>query len=137
MLICLACHENRLASVFENATELRLFDLAEDGHIRPAGRLPLPSKDPTDRISATLACGARFLICGALCRRVEERLAQSGLSLRSWTCGQVDEVLRALREDKLDALAMPGRCRRNKAPCDGQGRGRRGALSAHNTKEEK
>lgn len=130
MDVCLACFENRLASVFENATELRFYQL--DGQeICPAGRLSLPSKDPMDRTSAILARGVKFLVCGAICRGSQRVLAGAGVRVAGWRKGDVDVVLQALRDDALDELAMPGcparpccRLGRGQGRQHGRGRGR-------------
>jgi len=110
MIVCLACYEDRLASVFENAQEYKFFDVQENGNIYPAGHLSLPSKDPSDRTSAILACGVSFLICGALCGQTRKAIEQTGIRLAPFIKGSVDDVLDAFSLGTLDALAMPG-CR--------------------------
>ena len=106
-MLCLACYGDRLASVLENATDFLLYERNE-GHISPAGRVSLPSKDPTDRTSAIVACGVTYLLCGAICRATQARLQGSGVAVEAWLRGGVDEVLEALRQNDLDSLAMPG-----------------------------
>ncbi len=110
MIICLACYEERLASVFENAQEYRFFDVHENGEIYPAGHLSLPLRDTADRTSAILACKVSFLICGAICGQTRKAMQHAGLSIASFIKGSVEEVLEALRQDALHTLAMPG-CR--------------------------
>ncbi|MBI9109665.1 MAG: dinitrogenase iron-molybdenum cofactor biosynthesis protein [Maridesulfovibrio ferrireducens] len=105
--LCLACFENRLASVFDNATELKMFQLI-DNKICPAGLLSLPSKDPKDRTSATLTCGATFLICGAICGCTRNALEQAGIKVIPWVRGTVDEILEAYRLNLLENFIMPG-----------------------------
>ena len=124
MRVCLACFETRLAAVFENASELRLYDVC-DNDICPAGHLPLPSKDPTDAISATLACGADLLICGAMCGRTRNCLEASGLHVIPWVGGPIVRVLEAFRTGTLDSLAMPGchNARRQRGQCRNLGQG--------------
>lgn len=124
MRVCLACFETRLAAVFENASELRLYDVC-DNEIRPAGHLPLPSKDPTDTISATLACGADLLICGAMCGRTRNCLESSGLHVTPWVGGSIERVLEAFGANTLDNLVMPGcrNVRRQRGQCRSKGQG--------------
>lgn len=119
-MLCLACYEDRLASVLENATEFLLYEW-EDGHIRPAGHVSLPSKDPTDRTSAIVACGVTQLLCGAVCRSTQDRLQRSGVAVEAWLRGSVEHVLQALERHDLDSLAMPGCAAREEC---GPGRGR-------------
>ncbi|KAB1442794.1 NifB/NifX family molybdenum-iron cluster-binding protein [Pseudodesulfovibrio senegalensis] len=125
-LVCLACYEDRLASVFDNADEFRFYQVDEDG-ICPAGHLSLPSKDPMDRTSAILACGVTTLVCGALCGRTERQLVNAGIAVRPWVRGGVEEVLDAFVRGSIESLAMPGcRAARGDATWPGMGRCRSG-----------
>ncbi|MBU1248211.1 MAG: dinitrogenase iron-molybdenum cofactor biosynthesis protein [Proteobacteria bacterium] len=108
MRICLACYEDRLASVFENAVDYKFFEIFDDGNIYPAGHLSLPSKDPTDRTSAILACGVSYLICGAICGTTKTAIEAAGLKCAPFLKGRVDEVLDALGQGRLNSLSMPG-----------------------------
>jgi hypothetical protein len=108
-LLCLACYQDRLASVCENADEYKLFEIRDDT-IYPAGRLSLPSKDPMDRTSAILACGVTFLLCGAIGVDTRMRLEGGGVAVIPWLTGGIDEVVAAYRHGALAGLAMPG-CR--------------------------
>jgi len=112
-LLCLACYEDRLASVFDNAPDLKLFRV-EDNKICPAGYLSLPSKDPKDRTSAITTCGATFLICGAICGCTMNELEQAGIRVVPWIRGMIDEVLAAYQQNCLENHVMPG--------CRGRGR---------------
>ncbi|NDV26632.1 NifB/NifX family molybdenum-iron cluster-binding protein [Desulfovibrio sp. JC010] len=112
-LLCLACYEDRLASVFDNAPDLKLFRV-EDHKICPAGYLSLPSKDPKDRTSAIIACGATFLICGAICGCTMNELEQAGTKVIPWISGMIDDVLSAYQQNCLENHVMPG--------CRGRGR---------------
>lgn len=126
MLLCLACYNGRLASVFDNATEFKIFRV-EDNNICPAGHLSLPSKDPKDRTSAILACGATTLICGALCGCTRNIIESTGVKVIPWIRGTVDEVLDAVIKNSLGDLSMPGcshgtgqgRCRRQNSRATG------------------
>lgn len=106
-LLCLACYKDRLASVFDNASELKMFRV-EDNKICPAGYLSLPSKDPKDRTSAIMTCGATFLICGAICGCTVNELEQSGVRVIPWIRGVVDEILEAYQQNRLENYIMPG-----------------------------
>jgi len=106
--ICLACYQDRLASVCENADRYKLFDI-RDNDIYPAGLLSLPSKDPMDRTSAILACGVSYLLCGAIGADTRARLERAGVGVRPWLTGSVSQAVSALRRGDLSDLAMPGR----------------------------
>lgn len=126
MIVCLACYKGRLASLYDTAADFLLHKV-EDGHIYPVGRLSLPQRDPTQRITAFAAHGVSFLICGGICRRDRRSLELAGIRVAPWVCGDPQTVLQALVQDRLDDLVMPG-CRRMmdaQAPCPGpRGRGR-------------
>lgn len=114
-LLCLACYQDRLASVCDNADEYKLFEI-RDFKSYPAGLLSLPSKDPMDRTSAILACGVTYFMCGAICEETRLRLERGGVMVFPWLTGSVDQALRAFMGDSFAPLAMPGcreRFRRN------------------------
>lgn len=119
MILCLACFENRLASVFENSSEFKLYKTDGDD-ICPAGHLSLPSEDSTDRTSAILACGVHLVICGAISGCTRQIIENAGISILPWVKGEVDQVIEAYKANKLDQLTMPG-C--HNRPGMGQGRG--------------
>ena len=106
-LICLACYEDRLATVCDNANEYRLFEIRE-GKIYPAGLLSLPSKDPMDRTSAILACRVSLFICGAVCSDFHTRLEYGGVTVVPWITGEVDIVIDAFCRSSLSERTMPG-----------------------------
>lgn len=118
-LLCLACYQDRLASVFDNADSFRIFKV-ESGNICPAGHISLPKRDPVDRTTAIQACGVKQLICGAICGCTLNMLVRSGINVTPWICGDVDVVLDAYRNDDLEALTMPG-CRNRKDHCGNNG----------------
>jgi len=108
-LLCLACYQDRLATVCDNADEYKLFEIRDD-NIYPAGLLSLPSKDPMDRTSAILACGVSFLLCGALSAQSQLHLEGGGVTVIPWLTGEIEMIISAFRENTLESLAMPG-CR--------------------------
>lgn len=106
-LICLACYQDRLASVCENADGYKLFEI-RDNKFYPAGLLSLPSKDPMDRTSAILACGVTTFLCGAICNRTRQVLEEAGVKVLPWLTGSEAQVLEGFMHDSLSCLAMPG-----------------------------
>ncbi|MGE4552073.1 MAG: dinitrogenase iron-molybdenum cofactor biosynthesis protein [Desulfovibrionaceae bacterium] len=119
MVYCLACYQDRLASVFDTASELRLYHRL-GGDIRPAGRLTLVSQDAADRTSALLACGVTHLYCGALPSATRRTLELSGVAVTDWLRGGVDEVVEALRQGSFEHLRMPGAVPPGTAPGAGR-----------------
>ena len=106
-LICLACYQDRLASVCENADGYKLFEI-RDHQFYPAGLLSLPSKDPMDRTSAILACGVTIFLCGAICNRTRSTLESAGIEVIPWLTGTEHQVLDGFLRDSLAELIMPG-----------------------------
>jgi len=116
--ICLACYQDRLASVCENANEYRLFEIRDD-KIYPASLLSLPSKDPMDRTSAILACGVTFFLCGAICAQTRSLLESRDITVIPLLTGSINEVLNGFKTNTLEGLLMPG-CRNRHRDHQGQ-----------------
>lgn len=106
-LICLACYQDRLASVCENADGYKLFEI-RDKKSYPAGLLSLPSKDPMDRTSAILACGVTIFLCGAIRNRTRHVLEKAGIEVIPWLTGTEGQVLDGFLHGQLAELTMPG-----------------------------
>lgn len=138
MLIALATYENRLAALFENACEVRLFTRKHD-QIYPAGCHSLPYSDLCARISALTSCGVTLLICGGITGCSRRLLSRAGVEVIPWIGGEVDTVLQAWAEDRLGTLVLPGchnsgRCcgSRTSLAGTGAGTGGRGQHRGHN-----
>jgi len=117
MKLCLAVYGQRLASLFDNAPELRMYHY-QDGHLSEAGEVRIPHEGVTARLSALSTCGVDTLICGAVSGCTKQMLHQSGIQVWDWIRGDVDKVLQAWQEGKLSEWSMPG-CRK-KGCCKGQ-----------------
>ena len=124
MIACLACYHDRLASLYDTAADFLLFEVEAD-RICPVGRLSLPQRAPTQRITAFAAHGVSLLVCGGICRRDLMRLAQAGIRVAPWVCGEPDAVLAALQAGRLEDLRMPGCGRDNSRPLRPEAEGRR------------
>ena len=106
MLLCLACFEDRLASLLDTATDLRLFEV-DGGQAQAQGVLPPPLSAlslPADLSRA----GVRVLCCGAVTGRLLHALRAAGLDVRPWLRGGPQEVLAAWQAGELDRFRMPG-----------------------------
>ena len=110
MTVCLACYQNRLASLYENAGDFLLYSM-EDGKPVRKGLLFLAGAGPRERISALAAHDVTLLICGGICGRELRRLSEAGLKVQPWICGHADAVVQAWAEGRVHELTMPG-CRR-------------------------
>ncbi|MFP4167546.1 MAG: NifB/NifX family molybdenum-iron cluster-binding protein [Desulfonatronovibrionaceae bacterium] len=103
----LISHGNRLATVFDQATEIRLFEIIED-KIYPAGHLSLPFGDLMGKISLIKSCGVNILICGAISCCAHNMLKQKDIALIPWITGDLDRVIAAFETQHLHELSMPG-----------------------------
>ncbi len=106
MLLCLACFEDRLASLLDTATDLRLFEVRDEG-VRERGKLP-PPLSPLSLPADLVRAGVEALCCGAVSGRLLHALQDRGLSVRPWLRGSPQEVLAAWRAGELETLRMPG-----------------------------
>ncbi len=115
MKICLATYKNRLASLFENATTLKMYTY-ENGSIASAGEMSFPDKGSSSRISAMIACGVEMLVCGALCKNTKQILHNHSIEVLDWRRGDIQEVLDAIISNSDHQLLMPG-CQNQKTYC--------------------
>ncbi len=83
-------------------------------------------KDPRGRAARLAETGADVLVCGAISRPLEVAVSAAGIEVIPQICGDVDRVLAALIDGRLDqgAFLMPGCVGRDR--CSRKGR-RRGA----------
>lgn len=121
MNLCLACFEDRLASLLENATSFRLYHL-ESGMASPAGGFDIAQRDTAHLISALSSFDVDMLVCGGVTGCTRRLLMQAGLDVHPWVRGTVEDVLKAIVNDDLEHLAMPGcggrRCGRGRMASD-------------------
>ncbi len=126
MIIGLPCYAERLATLFDTASDFSLHkvDGADVSHIYPVGRLSLPHNDPTKKITALAAHGVTLVICGGISQGALRCLHNADIECRPWICGEIEAVLQAFCDNSLDTLLMPG-CRARQGLCPGGGGGRR------------
>ncbi len=115
MKICLATYKDRLASLFENATQLQMY-IYENKSVSSAGEISFPEKGSSARISAMIACGVDILICGALCKNTKQILSNHNIEVLDWRRGNIKEVLDAWIYNRTHQLLMPG-CQKQKNYC--------------------
>jgi predicted Fe-Mo cluster-binding NifX family protein len=116
----------RISPVFDVARRLLLVAVAEDGGEISRKELRVEETDELARARHIARLGAHVLICGAISRSLESRLAGCGIWIIPNTCGPAEQVLRAFvtREFGPRSFLMPG--------CHGQRRHRgRGSNQLH------
>jgi len=122
-LVCLACYEDRLASLLETAASLRLYRVG-DGGAEFAGECLMPGEGLPGLPGALRRAGVSRLVCGGATCRCVEMFLDAGIRMDPWIAGQVDEVLEAVVHGRVSALRAPGICPRRAA--GGRGIGGRG-----------
>ncbi|MFP4391734.1 MAG: NifB/NifX family molybdenum-iron cluster-binding protein [Desulfohalobiaceae bacterium] len=112
MKLCLAAYKNRLASLFDNCTNLLLFQESSPGFWEQIGEIRVPEKSGDFlRARLLLEHGVQVLICGAMSGCTKRLLQSAGVQVLDWMRGEIQEVLGAWQQGELSALLMPG-CRR-------------------------
>jgi len=122
MLVCLACYGDRVASLLETTTELRLYRV-ERGKAVACGQTPAPQGSVLTLVDLLSAAGADVLICGGLSGCAQSALRQSGVHIVPWIGGTADEVARGWASGGvlgLTPMRMPG-C--GTGECPGRRRG--------------
>ncbi|MCA1943708.1 MAG: hypothetical protein LDL30_00285 [Desulfovibrio sp.] len=111
MRVCLATYGDRMASLLENASELRFYE-SRAGELDSRGFIPMPKGGPSALAETLHAAGIRSLVCGAVAESYAEHLHRAGIRLSPWIAGNVDRVLQAWLANNLEQLIMPGRRRK-------------------------
>jgi len=104
--------KGRIAPVFDAASEWMELTLKE-GRWVEEGIYSFQSSNPEEMILEVSARHPDRLICGALPFRYERLLLSRGCGVSAFLRGPVDEVIRAMEDNRLEdpVFRMPG-CRR-------------------------
>jgi len=109
-MIAIPVMRARVAPVLNWCSRILLFP--EDVEEGPEQELTLPDLAALERLQVLRQNGVNTLICGALSLELLHGAAHYGLKVISGVAGEVDKVLQAYREDRLEApeFWLPG-CR--------------------------
>jgi predicted Fe-Mo cluster-binding NifX family protein len=109
-MIAIPVMRARVAPVLNWCSRILLF--AEDFEEGPEQELRLPDLAALERLQVLRQNGVNTLICGALSLELLYGAAHYGLKVISGVAGEVDKVLKAYREDRLEdpEFWLPG-CR--------------------------
>jgi predicted Fe-Mo cluster-binding NifX family protein len=113
MKIAIPDWQGRVSPVFDSASKALLVEATEGGQVRRE-MASIPGDDALERARWLRRLGVEVLICGAISRHVETALAAAGIVVIPNTCGQVDDVLKAFLNGRLNekGFMMPGTLRR-------------------------
>jgi predicted Fe-Mo cluster-binding NifX family protein len=102
--------QGRVSPVLDVARRLRLFDVRE---AEVVARLE-HRVDGGDPVRELAELGVEMVICGALSRHLLQVLTSLGVVVHAEVCGEVDQVVQAHLEGRLDELrfASPASARR-------------------------
>ena len=115
MRLAIPTWNGRISPVFDVAERLLLVDLDEGSEVTRQEAL-IDETNVASRVSRITDLRVDTLICGAISRALEGRLAAAGVYVVPDTCGLVEDVLRAFSSGELteQAFLMPGCCGRRR-----------------------
>lgn len=128
MNVAIPIWQNRVSPVFDVAGQVLVARIRKGG-VEISGQVPVTAQDPQARLEVLQEAGVDVLICGAISRSMERAICAAGIEVISQTCGQVQSVLAAYLDGRLQRgeFLMPGCCRRRKR-MRSRGPGRRRGL---------
>jgi predicted Fe-Mo cluster-binding NifX family protein len=109
MRIAIPIFQKRISPVFDVAGKLVLVDVENNREFQREEKTLSPC-DPLERAKQVIGLGANVLICGAISRPLEIALIAGNIQVISFTCGSVEDVLKAFLSGRLNehAFLMPG-----------------------------
>lgn len=121
----------RISPLLDTAERLVVVDTGRESGDR-AEDVALGAGSLWGRAASISELGLDVLICGAVSGRLAEMLSGGGLTVVPWRSGDVEEVLRAFAEGRLDEpqFLMPGCCGRRGGRRRQRRRGRAGSAGA-------
>lgn len=105
--VCLACHGQRLASLLETASALRLYQLGPEETVA-AGVWPMPDNGLPGLAALLARADVTLLVCGGATCCCLAHFTRHGVAVAPWIAGDVPRVLAALRQNCLETLLVPG-----------------------------
>lgn len=116
---CLACHGQRLASLLETASDFRVYRL-EPQAVVSEGAWPMPEDGLAGLAGLLARAGVALLVCGGATCCCLNHFRRAGVAVAPWIAGDIDTVLAALRDNRLETLLAPG-ARPRRLPGPGRG----------------
>jgi predicted Fe-Mo cluster-binding NifX family protein len=109
-MIAIPVMRGRVAPVLNWCSRVLIFPSTPEGDV--GQEFCAPELGPLERLQVLLAKGVNTLICGALSADLQNRAAELGFKVIPGVAGDIDEVLTAYRQNRLDQpeFWLPG-CR--------------------------
>jgi predicted Fe-Mo cluster-binding NifX family protein len=104
---CLACHGNRLASLLETASLFRIYRLSPP-RIEEEGVCPMPEEGLPVLAAQLRHLDVAVLVCGGATCCCLHHFRRAGVAVAPWLAGDIDTVLTAILENRLETLLVPG-----------------------------
>jgi predicted Fe-Mo cluster-binding NifX family protein len=99
-MIAIPVMRGRVAPVLNWCSRVLIFPSTPEGEM--GQEFCAPELGPVERLQVLLAKGVNTLICGALSADLQNRATQLGLKIIPGVAGDIDEVLMAYRQNRLD-----------------------------------
>ena len=112
MKTAFAYWDDRIAPVFDIARRIHLVE-SDSGRIVAQTGEVLADDLPVQKALRLVELGVGTLVCGAISRSFQERIAAYGIQVIPFVAGDLSEVIQAWLSGNLerDTFAMPGCCR--------------------------
>lgn len=115
MKVAIPHWQGRISPVFDVAGNVLVVEI--DGGLEQARQdVVFDVEEHHARAARLTEAGANVLVCGAISRPLEMAVSAAGIEVIPQTCGEVDRVLAAFIDGRLDqgAFLMPGCCGRRR-----------------------
>ncbi len=124
MKTAISVYEQRIAPVFDTARDFLMVDNGQKMALSKSTG-SIQDNGIGGMIQWLIDNGVKTLVCGAISTPFQGALTDSGITLVSFVCGDMDEIIKVLTDGDITrfAFTMPGCCGRRRG-CGG-GRGRR------------
>lgn len=112
MIIAVSVWNGRVSPVFDVAQNLLLIDRRGAGEANRC-TLSIAGLSPLVIVETLKSKRVEMVICGAISEDFLRNLTVSGIRVEPWICGNTEEIIQALLQNKLfdQCHHMPGCCR--------------------------
>jgi predicted Fe-Mo cluster-binding NifX family protein len=119
MKIAIAHWQSRVSPVFDVADRLFLITIADGRELRRES-LRLATQDPFERARKLTEQGVDVLLCGAVSSALEKALAAAGIRVVGFLGGEVEGIVGAFLEGRLNDGRAPRAGHSGQQPCSGK-----------------